>query len=106
MRETSQPLTIYLPIPQNNKFRQEKDVISHVLCELYLIPLLHSYATAMLNVSADATFNMESVLWKCFEGCMRFVKELEIAFGGNSFLFPPGFHKAFLSMKDVHGRIS
>jgi hypothetical protein len=60
----------------------------------------------MLDVSADTTFNKESVLWKCFEEHMRYSKELEVAFGGNSFLFHPGFHKAFLSMKDIHGCVS
>ncbi len=60
----------------------------------------------MLDVFTDATFNKESVAWKCVEGRMRFLKELEVAFGGNSFLFLPEFHKAFLSMKDIHGLVS
>jgi hypothetical protein len=34
------------------------------------------------------------------------MKELEVAFGGNSFIFLLGFHRAFLSIKDTHCRIS
>jgi hypothetical protein len=87
-------------------FRRDKDITSHVFCELYLLPLLHSYAAAMLDVFADATFNKESVPWKCFEGRMHFLKELEVALGCNSFLFLPGFQKVSLSGKDIHGHVS
>jgi hypothetical protein len=60
----------------------------------------------MLDISVDATFNKESVPWKCFEGRMHSLNKLEVIFDGNSFLFLPGFHKAVLSMKDTHGCIS
>jgi hypothetical protein len=95
-----------LPIPRNNRFRRDKDITSYVVRKLYLVPLLHSHATEILEVFADTSFSKKSVPWICFEGRMRFLKELEVGLGGNSFLFLPGFHNAFLSMKDSDGRVS
>ncbi len=93
-----EPFSIIIKCLGPDDLSKDGHVAFHVFKKLYLEPLLYSYSSIMHSTTVSKGFDKESMAWRSFKGRMQFLKEVDGTLGGDSFVFLPSFHNAYLYM--------